>query len=185
MKSNGASSRWSLQHLEVFLLAATLLATVLISAATFYQTKRHFEIGRTTDFVSRFNSQELVTLREDVDRWLETGESPALLYDRSERKTFDSTRSVSEVRSDIEQALKTVAKLRTMANFFQEFGTAIKIGSLNEDYAHELLGSVCIRYGKSLEPFIMETRKRRQRPQAYAEVFLLKQRMEEQDDQKK
>lgn len=42
-----------------------------------------------------------------------------------------------------------------MANFFQEFGTALKIGSLNERYAHELLGAVFIRYATSLEPFIM------------------------------
>jgi len=186
MSSTSSSERWTLQHLEVLLLAATLLATVIISAATLHQTKRSFELERTSSFVARFNSQDMVALREDVDRWLETGETPSHLYDRSDLKRVNlDKQQAAQIRLDCEQALKTVAKLRTLANYFQEFGTALKVGSLDEDYAHELLGSLCIRYGKALEPFIMETRIRRQRPQSYAEVLLLRTRMETVDAQKK
>jgi hypothetical protein len=74
-------------------------------------------------------------------------------------------------------ALELIADLRTLANFFQEFGTAIKHGSLDEEYALDLLGALCVRYGRGLEPFILETRLRRGRKLAYQEVFSLRDRM--------
>jgi len=184
MKSTKPNWYWSSQSIELLLLALTLLATVVISALTLRQTTKHFEIERTSSFVARFNSQEMVALREEVDRWLGSNELPSHLYDRSDGKPLDT--SIPPPNSDLsqEKALKTVSQLRTMANFFQEFGTAIKIDSLNERYAHELLGAVCIRYATSLEPFIMETRKRRQHQLAYQEVFSLKSRMESLDKER-
>lgn len=178
---------WTPQRIELLLLALTLLATVLISALTFRQTTRqfeitneHFQVERTDAFVARFNSPEMVQLREQVDRWLETGESASELHDRSLGKPVDPANPNSALPA--EQALETVARLRTLTNYFQEFGTALKAGSLNERYAHELLGAVCVRYATSLKPFILETRKRRpQQPLAYEEVFLLKSRMESWD----
>jgi hypothetical protein len=172
------SERWTLQHLEVLLLAGTLLATVIISLATLHQTTHNFQIERTSAFVARFNSQELVALREDVDRWLERGENPAHLYFRSDSRRTDPASSPQQIRNEADDALRTIAKLRTLANYFQEFGTALKIGSLDDTYAHALLGALCIRYGKALEPFIIETRIQRKRPQAFAEVFALCARME-------
>jgi hypothetical protein len=155
------------RQFEMLLLVLSLLATVIISALTLRQATKHFQMERTSQFVARFNSEALVALREDVDRWLETKESPSHLYDRS----LDSL----DARKD---ALALVAKLRTLTNFFQEFGSALKFGSLDERYAHELLGGVCIRYATALEPFIVETRKRRNRPQVYDEVFWLRARMQ-------
>jgi hypothetical protein len=170
------TKRFTLAHAEILLLALTLLATVVISALTLHQTTRHFEIERTSSFVARFNGEELVKLREFVDRWLESGETPHQLYDRSNGVTADATSPNATLgKAD---ALETVSRLRTMANYFQEFGTALKIGSLNEYYAHELLGNVCVRYADALEPFIVETRERRKRPQAYEEVMLLKTKMQ-------
>ena len=176
---------WTPHHIELLLLAMTLLATVVISGLTLRQTTRHFEITtthyeieRTSAFVARFNSLEMVELREEVDRWLESKESPAQLYDRSIGTPVDPATANPNSTPTAQQALRTVSKLRTMANYFQEFGTAFRADSLNKRYAHELLGSVCVRYAILLEPFIIETRKRRQRPQLYAEVFLLKSRME-------
>jgi hypothetical protein len=123
----------------------------------------------------------MVELREEVDRWLESNESPSQLYDRSIGTPVDPATASANSSLTAEQALRTVSKLRTMANYFQEFGSAFRADSLNERYAHELLGSVCVRYAILLEPFIIETRKRRQRPQLYTEVFLLKSRMESLD----
>ena len=72
-------------------------------------------------------------------------------------------------------------KLRTLTNYFQEFGTAIKHGMLDDDYAFDLLGGICIRYATQLEPFITETRSHRQRNKLYQEVFYLRSRMKELD----
>lgn len=181
MNLTKAIKYWTPQRIESLLLALTLLATVVISALTLRQTTRHFEIERTSAFVARFNSEEMVQLREEVDRWLESNESPSQLYDRSIGKPVDPAAPNPNASLPQDQALKIVSKLRTMANYFQEFGTALKVDSLNERYAHELLGSVCVRYATSLKPFILEARKRRQQPQAYEEVFLLKSRMESLD----
>lgn len=174
---------WTPQRIELLLLALTLLATVVISALTLRQTTKHFETERTSAFVARFNSAEMVKLREEADRWLDTGESPAQLYDRSLGKPADPANPNAALPT--QDALDTVAKLRTMTNYFQEFGTALKADSLNERYAHELLGAVCVRYATSLRPFILETRNRRvNQPKAYEEVFLLKSRMESLDNRK-
>lgn len=163
----------TLAHVEVLLLALSLLATVVISALTLRQTTRHFEIERTSSFVARFNGKEMVELREHVDRWIETKEAPASLYERS--LVVDSAGLPVE---DAKAPIEDIARLRTMANYFQELGTALEIGSLDEEYVHELLGAVCIRYADSLEAFIEETRRRRKRPQAYEQVFVLRARME-------
>lgn len=183
MKSPKWLRYWTSQRLELLLLALTLLATVVISALTLRQTTRHFEIERTSAFVARFNSAEMVKLREEVDRWLETNESPSQLYDRSLGMPADPANPNSA--RPAQEALDTVSRLRTLTNYFQEFGTALKADSLNERYAHELLGPVCVRYATSLKPFILETRNRRpQQPQAYEEVFLLKSRMETLDNKR-
>ena len=130
---NESSGVWTLKHLEVLLLAATLLATVIISALTLHQTTQNFQIERTSSFVARFNSLEQVSLREAVDRWLESGESATNLYVRSDPVFFcPSNTTVIVDPTNREDALKTIAQLRTMANFFQEFGTALKFGSLDE-----------------------------------------------------
>ncbi len=168
------AGRWlTLKHAEVLLLALALFATVAMSAMTLRQTTRHFQLERTSAFVTRFNSQELVTIREEVDRWVESKETAKRLYERSGIGSAGSTAASPNDNSDAKQALAMVAKLRTMANFFQEFGTAIKVGSLDERYAHDLLGAVCVRYANDLRQFIEESRIVRGRPQAYEEVFLL------------
>jgi hypothetical protein len=168
----------TLQHAEVLLLALTLLATVTISALTLRQTTLHFRLQRTSEFVSRFNSKDLVAMREEVDRWVESGETPKALYLRS----GVGSKAPAILSADAQQALSMVANLRTMTNFFQEFGTAIKVGSLDERYAHELLGGLCLRYARELRPFILESRMVRGRPQAYEEVFLLEARMKTYED---
>ena len=184
MNSTKPNRLWT-QRIELLSLALTLLATVVMSALTLRQTTkhfeittRHFEIERTAAFVTRFNSPEMVELREEVDRWLESNESPSELYDRSKGTPVDHATARPNTVLLAEQALRTVSKLRTMANYFQEFGAALRTGTLNDRYAHELVGSVCVRYAIALEPYIIETRKRRNRPQLYAEVFVLKSSME-------
>lgn len=163
-------------RVEVLLLALSLLATVVLSLLTLRQTTAHFRLERTAAFVARFNSPEVVALREHVDRWVETKSSPSDLYEDSMASTPQGS-TMQAARLSKDEAMKLVADLRTLANFFQEFGTAMKHGSLDEEYACDLLGAVCVRYGRDLRPFIEETRKRRNRPQAYSEVFLLKDRM--------
>ena len=168
--------RMTLQHWELIIVAVTLLTSSVFSFLTLRQTTDHFRIERTSGFVSRFNSPDMVSLRESVDRWLEAKETAEHLYARSKEPIVATDPAASGAQPD-NPAKVLVAQLRTMANYFQEFGTAIKIGSLDESYAHELLGAVCIRYGNELEPFIRETRIQRSRPQAYEEVFLLRDRM--------
>jgi len=155
-----------LQHWEVLVLAMTLLATVTISSLSLHEVRKDFRINRTSALAARFDSQEMLALREESDQWLETGETPSSLYDRAEKWP------------NREEAQKQIAELRTFTNFFQEFGTAFEFNSLDEAYSQALLGAVCIRYANALEPFILETRKRRNRPQEYEEVFYLRKRME-------
>jgi hypothetical protein len=131
--------RWGLPHIELFLVALTLLATVVISALTLRQTTNHFRLERTTAFAARFNSAELVGIREEVDRWLETSESASRLYDRSFFPRADAADSGALTRS--EDALATVKALRTFTNFFQEVGSAFKAGTLDNRYLHELIGA--------------------------------------------
>ena len=166
---------FTVQFFEVLILAATLLATVIISALTLHQTTRHFEIERTSAFVARFNGPDMVSLREQVNRWLKSGETPAALY---ARENSADPKAASE-------ASETIARLMTIANFFEEFGSAIEVGSLDEHYAHVLLGGLCIQFGRSLEPFIKEARIQRQRPQLFEEVFFLRDRMLELENREK
>lgn len=171
----GRLSWLSLQHMEVLLLAITLLATVVISWLTLNQTTHHFRLERTGTFVSRFNSTELVSLRESVDRWLEGTETIDQLFDRA--KGISDPASNPRVSLGRADAVLTISNLRTLTNFFQEFGTALKSGVLDEKYAHDLLGGVCIRYGNELEPFIVRMRIERKRDTVYQEVFLLRNKM--------
>jgi hypothetical protein len=161
------SARFSLQHYEVLVLAMTLLATVTISSLSLHEVRKDFRINRTSALAARFDSQEMVALREDTDRWLESQETPSSLYDRA----------AIQGAANRPDALKLLTELRTFTNFFQEFGTALKFDSLDEAYSQALLGAVCIRYANALEPFILETRKRRNRPLEYEEVFYLRERM--------
>ena len=167
-------SLFSTEYMEVLILAATLLATVVISALTLRQTTHHFEIERTSAFVERLDSSDMVQLRENVDRWLAAGETPAELY----------ARSVSEDAQAQNNAVDTIVQLRTLCNFFDEFGAAIRIASIDENYASELLGSVCIHYAQALEPFIIESRSQHQRPNLFDDVFYLKDRMKKLDSRK-
>lgn len=177
-KKNDGGERFnvlqSLKQFEIVFVILSLLATVVFAYWTVRQATHHFELERTSQFVMRFNSPEMVELRNDVDDWLETGESASDLYERSRSKE----------QAESKDAKAMIAKLRTMANFFQEFGSAIKLDSVNEEYAQVLLGSVCVRYGESLEPFIRETRLERGRPNVYEEVFLLSERMDQIDEKK-
>lgn len=182
MNHESRESKFSLQHVELIILAATLLATVVMSYLTLRQTAQNAEIERTSKFVERLNSKDMVEIREDVDRWVETKETGEALYLRSHGKRKDGPPYTSdEARREAASALKTIAELRTMANYFQELGTALKIGSLNEVYAHALVGGLCVRYGNDLGSFIDASRDERKRKTAYEEVFLLRDRMHDID----
>lgn len=169
------------EHIEIYLLAATLLTTVVISALTLHQTTKNFEIERTSSFVARLNSKDMVDIRERVDRWLRSGESATALYQRSDLQNIPNGQSAEESKKQSEDAIETIANLRTLANFFQEFGTALQIDSVDEQYAYALAGGICIRYGDQLRPFIEASRVHNKRTQAYSEVSYLYSRMNEID----
>jgi len=158
-----------------------LLATVYMSWLTLQQSKDHFRLERTGSFVARFNSTEMVSLREDVDRWLATKEPPEALFKRSQSPPVTSGQVNDQAIAKAAAAMEQFTKLRTLTNYFQEFGSATKFGILADRYAHNLLGNVCVRYGEELGPFIEFMRSQRNRPGIYAEVEWLRNRMRELD----
>lgn len=177
-RQSGSNARVLLTLFMRAIPALALLATIAFSALSFHQTRQHFRLERTSGFVERFNSPELIALREDVDAWVRSGEDPASLYRRDANRARPEG---SPERADADAAHAMLVKLRTLTNYFQEFGTAIKHGMLDERYAFDLLGGVCIRYANDLEPYILATRVERNRTKLYAEVLSLRQRMLELD----
>jgi len=172
---------WSIRHLEVLVLSMTLLATVYMSWLVLQQSKDHYRLERTASFVARFNSTEMVSLREDVDRWLASKEPPEVLFKRSQSPPVASGQVKDQAITQAAAAMEQFSRLRTLTNYFQEFGAATKFGMLDDRYAHNLLGNVCVRYGEELGPFIEFMRSQRNRPGVYAEVDWLRNRMRELD----
>jgi hypothetical protein len=176
-----AAPRNLLPQINLIFVALALVTTVTMSTLSLRQTTNNFRLERTGAFVSRFNSLEMVELREDADRWLDSGETPAELYARSMVATAKGSDQTTREALDAKAARTQFARLRTLANFFQEFGTAYKFGSLDEAYAHDLLGGVCIRYSDALGPFIEFLRVQRKRPTMYSEFFWMRDRMKRLD----
>jgi hypothetical protein len=189
-------SEWFSRLVELSLLCMTLTTTAVfnyfilremrhqseINAEVLDQTRQHFAIQRTSAAIERFNSDQLLQARHLVDAWLGTGESPGALMDRAVDPTAAKTdsektpaeRLASERAAKADEALQAI---RVFANFFQELGTAFKHDTLHEQYAWDVFGSLVIRYEGELRPFVMEMRRRRNRPKMYQEFMTLAETM--------
>lgn len=107
---------------ELTVLALTFIATLMIGGAVYRQTSRHFALQRSTDFMLRYNGDQLVDARYSVDAWLASGESA----DALDRRAILSG-------EDGDNAKQTIKSVRTFANFFQELGTAMKHRTLRDE----------------------------------------------------
>ena len=144
-----STGQW-LQLVEVLVLSATLLATVLISWYTARQTRRHFRLERTQSFISRFNSPEMIETRQVVDDWLAGSENYNDLLNRYNKREHE--------------AVKIADSILTIANLFQELGVAFGHGAVDEHYTWDVFGGLVRKYWDSMEPFVQERRKQRERP---------------------
>jgi hypothetical protein len=170
--------------LELTILALTLIVTTTGSLGVYYQATRHFNIQRTSSMMERFNSKELVDIRDVADAWLAKGESAHDLMERavdpySHKPDSEKTEEEKAVSAKAREAADVVINVRVFCNFFQELGTAYKRGTLDEAYMWDLFGGIVTKYGEELRPFVEELRIRRQRPQLYQEFLSLTERMKE------
>ena len=168
--------------LELTILALTLIITTTVGLGLYYQATRHFNLQRTSSMMERFNSKELVDVREVTDNWLVKGESAKALMDRavdpySHKSESEKTEEEKSVSAKAEDAAETVKNLRVFCNFFQELGTAYKRGTLDEGYMWDLFRALVTKYGEELKPYVEELRVRRKRQQLYQEFLLLADKM--------
>ena len=129
------------RQFEMLLLVLSLLATVIISALTLRQATKHFQMERIEPIRGALQFEALVALREDVDRWLETKESPSHLYDRS-LDSLDARNGRAGARgqtADPDEFLSGVP------------GSALEFGSLDRTLCARAPGRVCIRYATALD----------------------------------
>ena len=156
---------------ELVIPAITLVITFMAALAVYYQTQKYFTAERTSYYIERFNSTELVEAREVVDNWLSTGESPRDLYTRIKDRATESGKN----------GLFVYRNIRTFVNFFQELGVAMKHETLNEEYLWDVFGGLVLRYGNLLKPYIEETRIQLNRPKVLQEFTKLVELMESLD----
>ena len=125
---------------EVVLLAVSLLLTLATAAYVAWQTQHHFRLQRVTAFIERFNSGEMLRLRGIVDQTVESGVNP---------ETLQARRAAGD-----DDAAERLDAMRTFANFFQELGSAHKMGTLGNRYLWAVFGGLVQRYWTDLRPLI-------------------------------
>lgn len=158
-----------IRMIELGVVCATFLVTLVAAIAVYRQTTRHFALERSTHFIERFNGPELVTARETVDSWLKSGEEAGKLFKRAEGQAPEG------------EARVAVRDLRTFTNFFQELGTAMKHGTLDEEYVWDVFGGLVVRYGDELQPFVREHRRHTGRMTLYSDFDWLIERIRERE----
>ncbi len=140
------TSEW-IGLVEIVILGATLLTTVGLSTFIALQARRHFQLQHAKEYIARFNSAEMVRLRDTVDRWLAENPDPG-------------GRAVAT-------GGETEVAVRTFINFFQELGVAWKHGTVHREYTWDLFGGLIHRYWAELGPFCEAQRISRGRPTLY------------------
>lgn len=156
---------------EVILLAATLLATVGVGAYVAWQTARHFQLQHAKEFIARFNSEDMVSIRRRVDTYLTSNRSAAELIAAEEADPYG-------------EAAREIDAIRTFVNFFQELGVAYKHRTVHGVYTWDLFGALIQKYWKLLHPFVVEVRQRRNRMTVFQDFEALAATMRKQDQRR-
>jgi len=140
--------------IEISILGATLLTTVALSLFIALQARRHFRLQHAKEFIARFNSAEMVKVRNTVDRWLASARPAAELLsaERGEGPCGPEDAAIA---------------MRTFINFYQELGVAWKHGTVHHEYTWDLFGGLASRYWKALAPYCAAQREAQERPTLY------------------
>lgn len=141
-----------LKILELVFVGATAIIGLGTVVFIGYQTSRHFRFQRSTHFIERFNSAEMIELRFEVDFFL--ADNPN--WEKILKRYLANELTDNNLKRNI---LKTLR----FTNFFQELATAHKHKTLHEDYIWDVFGGAICMYWENLLPFIESYRKARLR----------------------
>lgn len=159
--------------IEVVLIAITAVITVFTAVYVGKQANRHFLLQRSTRFIERFNSGDMLRMRPKVDRLLAS--SP------------DWTTELGVMRQgglDGERR-GLFYDLVVFTNFFQELATAFEHGTIEEDYTWDVFGGLIRQYWTALRPYVLASREVSGRPTLYEGFERLAARMEEIDGKRR
>lgn len=150
--------------LQLVLVSASLLATVLIAWFVARQTQNHFMVQHSQAFIERFNGDAMSEHRHRVDGFQKIGRSIQELLDGSAADPHGPDARVHE-------------SFRTSANFFQELGAALRHRMVKESMVWDDFGGLVKTYWRLLLPYIEEVRLRDNRPTLFCDFEDLALRM--------
>lgn len=157
--------------IELILIAVTAIITVGSAIYVGRQANKHFLMQRSTRFIERFNSGDMLRIRPRVDALIASNPAWA-----------DELRTLSEDQLDPDRRL-LFYDLVVFTNFFQELATAFKHQTIEETYTWDVFGNLILCYWSELRPYILALRASRERPCLYDTFEELAKRMEAIDEQ--
>lgn len=155
--------------IEVTLIAITAVITVGAAIYVGKQANRHFLMQRSTSFIERFNTGDMLQMRPRVDRLIASGP--------------DWKRELTALRAGgLEEARRReFYDLLVFTNFFQELATAFEHRTIAEDYTWDVFGGLIRQYWKLLKPYVIAFREVAERPTLYEGFERIAARMDEID----
>lgn len=152
--------------IEVVLIGITAIVTVLTALYVGSQANRHFLMQRSTSFIERFNSGDMLRIRPRVD---------SLIAANPDWDTQIASMKACTLDESQRQLYYDVV---VFANFFQELATAFEHHTVEERYTWDVFGSLIRNYWTQLQPFVNAMRTVNGRPTLYETFEQLAQRME-------
>lgn len=144
-----------LNLLEVALIAVTAVVTVLTALFVGRQASRHFRLQRSTHFIERFNTGDMLRMRPRVDSFVAREPEWEALLEKQQEASLD------------EETLVRLYETAVFANFFQELATALRHKTLDHTYTWDVFGGIVSHYWGALEPYVRARRLHGKRPTLY------------------
>ncbi len=141
--------------IEVILIGLTAIVTIATAIYVGKQANHHFRMQRSTRFIERFNTGDLLRIRPRVDRLLLS--QPDWPQELAEMKAG---------KMDEERRL-LFYDLVVFTNFFQELATAFEHNTIAEKYTWDVFGLLLRHYWRQLQPYVLAMRKAHERPTLY------------------
>ncbi len=149
--------------IELLLLGITAVITLFAAIYVGKQAEKHFRMQRSTAFIERFNSGDLLRIRPEVDQLLAT--------------VHDWQHELRRAAEGEPESNHRVIRVSVFANFFQELATAFIHRTIDEAYTWDVFGGLVKKYWRNLAPFVEAIRLVNERPTLYDDFQHLAERM--------
>ena len=127
----------SLQLLQVFLVLIQFIFLIF----GYNLTIKHFKMSKSSDFLERFLSKEMIESRSCVDRVFEQNDLKSALEYLYRPENIDD-----------------LNKVRSFANFFQELSIAKKMNLVSDKYVKDTFDYLVCKYWSLLSGWISDYR---------------------------